>query len=273
VTDATLDDPLVLAFAARRPEELAAALADAGTADLADFITSLPRGTDARIAARLPSWQLGGLLSTLHPRAVCSMLLGAAIDDAVAIVAHLPQSAGPAVLAACPEQRRQWLRQLLEYPTHSIASLATTNFIRVAGDVRCASFAEQLAERSEASPEPILVVDAQGHYLGLLSPQTLFRRRNASRNTADIAVAVPPLNGETDAATAMQSRQWAQYTELPVIDRQRRVLGVVSRAALLRVVGDAQPPALTLERLFAELATNYFDTCSHLVETLLGRPR
>lgn len=267
------EDALLAHFAASRPQEMASALSVADPGAVADFIRDLPAGSDAMIAARLPSWQLTGLLSTLAPDTIGRMLLAASTDDAVAVVSHLSETRYPAILEAAPEQRRAELQQLLEFPAHSIASLATTSFVRVAAHTRCRDFGLQLSEGSEPVAGPVVVVDGAGRYLGMVNPHALYRRRNAGRTLAEVAVAVAPLNGAADIDTALGSRLWASQPELPVVDRQHRLLGVVNRAALLRVAGDREPAPYSVERLFADLAIGYLDTCGRVVESLLGRGR
>lgn len=267
------EDALLAHFAANRPEEMASALSAADQVAVAGFIRDLPAGTDAMVAARLPSWQLTALLATLAPDTIGRMLLAASTDDAVAIVSHLSDSRYPALLEAAPEEQRAALRQLLEFPAHSIASLATTAFVRVSEQTRCRDFGRQLSEGSEPVAGPVVVVDGAGRYLGLVNAHALYRRRNAGRTLGDVAVSVAPLSGAADIATALDSRLWTNYPDLPVVDRQHRLLGVVNRAALLRVAGDREPAPYSVERLFADLAIGYLDTCSRVVESLLGRPR
>jgi Mg/Co/Ni transporter MgtE len=117
------------------------------------------------------------------------------------------------------------------------------------------------------------VVDGQGRYQGVLSLMTAYLRKNRPRTVGEIAIPLTPLNGRTDAAAALTARSWLQYTELPVVDERHRILGVVSRASLLRVVGEGTPREFTLERLFSELAGAYFNTCGMLLESVMGKPR
>jgi len=266
-------DPLLLAFAKTRPEELAGVLATADTRELAEFIGGLPENVAALLVTRLPSWQLTGLLGALEPDQISRMLTVAATDDAVAIVSHLQESRYPAILEACPDESRLALRQLFNYPTHSLASLATTRFIRVAAKTTCGEFSRQLSSTSDTRPRPILVVDDRGKYLGILSLQAVFSMKKRSKAVAEVTIHLEPLSGLTSAESALGSRLWNRYTELPVVDNRHRVLGVVSRAALQRIAGDDALAEFSTERLFSELAYGYFSTCGRLLESLLGRIR
>lgn len=264
-------DPLVLHFASSRPDEMAGLLASAELQQLSEFFTDLPVASAAAVATRLPSWQLTALMSTLKASVIADMLDVAASDDAVAIVSHLPESRYEEILAAASDDQRIALRQMFEYPSHSLASLVTTGFIRVAEDTLCSTFCEQLSESSDMRPRPVLVVDRHGRYRGMVSLRAAYARKNRSRTVGDVAMVVEALSGLTSAESALKSRQWMRFTELPVVDGRHRVLGAVSRATLLRVVGEDTPADFNLERLFAELASGYLSTCGRLLEALLGK--
>lgn len=266
-------DPLLLRFAESRPDELAAVLASANLRDLSELVAKLPAGIAAVVAARLPSWQLTGLLGILESGLICEMLINAKTDDAVAIVSHLHESRYSAILDACPEQDHLSLRKLFDYPAHSLAALATTRFIRVGARTTCAEFSRQLAHSGDTSSRPVLVVDEQGRYLGLLTLQSAFSLKNRKKPVADVITAVEPLSGMTSAESAIGSRLWTRHTELPVVDSRHRVLGVVSRAALQRVAGSDSPADFSTERLFSEIAVGYLNTCGRLLEAMLGRIR
>ena len=273
MTPAELNDPLVLQFASDRPDDVAALLADSSLGELSELIEGLPESTAAGIAARLPSWQLTGLLGAMNTARLCQMIVAAPTHEAVALVSHLQESRYQALMAVCPPEHQKALQDLLKFPSHSLAALVTTQFVRVSSNTPCAVFAEQLANSPKTPAGPVLVVDDQGRYQGMADLQAVFARKNGLTPVGEIAVAVEPLNGLTDASTALTSRQWERYPQLPVVDVHHRVLGVVGRAALLRVVGDATPRPFTLERILAELATGYLNICGRILEAALGRSK
>lgn len=268
-----LDDPLLQQFAVDRPDEMAALLAGSDLRELSDLIERLPVDRAACLAARLPSWQLTGLLGNLKPELIARLLQAAQADEAVALVSHLHESRYAGILEAVPPEERWLLNELLEFPSHSVASLVTTGFIRVVAETPCGVFCEQLSANTDTRPRPVLVVDKQGKYRGILSLRAAYARKNRMRSVGEVAIPVEPLNGITDATTALSARQWLKYPELPVVDARHRILGVVSRASLERVVGDVEPLEFNMERVLSELATGYLNTCASVLESLLGRSK
>ena len=253
-------DPLVMQFASSRPQEMAAVLSDADLSELCELLQALPPGVGASVAAHLASWQLTTLLGTLEPALI-------------ALVSHLHTSLYPAVLEAAPKRAHPDLRELFNFPAHSVAAFATTEFIRVSAATLCGDFAEQLANSTDNKPRPVLVVDAQGRYLGRLNLQAVYARKNRSRPLADFALSVSPLNGLTRVESALTARQWLKHSELPVVDARHRLLGIVTRAALERAAGNTTVHEYNLEQLLTELAGGYLNACASVVESVLGKSR
>lgn len=267
------DDPLLYQFATSRPGEMADLLANRDLAELTELIASLPLRAATALATRLPSWQLTRLLATAEPALVAQMLTQADVDEAVALVAHLSELRYGAIIEAAPERERRSINTLLETATSGVASLAKPNFIRVPQDTLCGVFSEQLAASNDTRARLVLVVDNNGKYRGILSLQAVYSHKNRMRQVAEVTTAVDPLNGSTTAITALTARQWMKYAELPVVDARHRILGVVSRAALERVAGDATPREFNLERVISELATHYLNICARVLVAALGKSK
>ncbi len=267
-----LDDPLVLEFAATRPEDAAALLVGRDLAELAELAANLPVPTAAGLLAHLPSWQLAGLLGILQPELIARMLVQAPGDEAAALCSHLHEARYRAVIDAAPRDHRATLYQMLEFPSHTLASMASNAFIRVPADNTCKVFCEQLSENADTSPLPVLVVDEAGQYLGMLNLRAAYARKNRGRAVGQVADRVEALSGLTDASTALGSRLWGEHAELPVVDKHQRILGVISRATLERVAVEDRPGEFSLEKVVSELATGYLNTCGRVLESLLGRP-
>lgn len=266
-----MNDPLVLQFAHEKPAELAAVLGSSNLGELVEFFLTLPVDTAAILATYLPSWQLAALLRRLPPEHIATMLVNASTSDAIAIVSHLPESLYPAILSSCRQEDKLGLRKLFDFPTHSLASLATPNFISVEANQNCELFARQLSHYDDTSPKPIIVVDEKGKYLGILSTQAVISLKNRKKKVVDVMLRVEALSGMTSADTALGSRLWTQHLELAVVDNQHRLLGVVNKALLQRVTKGSMVAEFSTERLFSELATDYLNACGKLLESILGR--
>lgn len=266
-------DPLLLKFASDRPDEMAALLANSELRELSEVLESLPVSTAATLAARLPSWQLTSLLTDIDAALLASLLKAAQTNEAVALVSHLNESRYASIISSVPAPERQPLYELLEFPSYSVASLVTTEFIRVSESTSCEAFCEQLSTSDNTRPRPVLIVDQQGKYRGIVSLLAVYSRKNRSQLVGQITIPVEPLNGKMAASQAITAKQWMKHTELPVVDSRQRILGVVTRASLERIRSDFSPIEFNLERVLAELASAYLNLCARILESVLGRPK
>ncbi len=266
-------DPLVERFAADKPDEMAVLLANSELRELLPMLESLPVATAVTLAAHLPSWQLTSLLSDIDAALLAKLLVAAQTDEAVALVSHLSDSRYASVIDSVPASQRQPLYELLEFPAYSVASLASTEFIRVLESSSCEALSEQLSNSDNTRPRPVLVVDQQGKYIGMVSLLAVYSRKNGSRLLGQISVPIEPLNGNMAASQAVTAKQWMRHAELPVVDSRYRLLGVVNRASLERVSRDLAPMEFSLERVLSELATAYLNLCARILESVFGRPK
>ncbi len=266
-----LNDPLILHFARERPDELAGILSGANLNELVQLLSELPPETAATLSARLPSWQLNGLLGKLQPDIIKHILLRASTSDAVAIVSQLAEYRYPAILEVCDDSEKSRLRKLFDFPSHSLASLVIPQFISVEGNLSCEEFSRRLTQNDDTRPHPIFVVDGQGKYLGRLFAQAIFPIRNRKKPVSEVMTRVEALSGMTSAESALNSRLWTQYLDLAVVDSRHRLLGVVNRSLLQRVAGNHSRTEFSTERLFSELAIDYLNACSQLLESFLGK--
>ncbi len=205
MSQASLNDPLLLQFSRHRPDDVAALLGNSDAAELVEFIDGLPDEVAAGIAVRTPSWQLATLVAQLDPARLCSMITSAPTDEAIALISHIHASRYTTLTSACPADRLDALQRLLEFPSHSVAALVTTHFIRVTADTLCGSFADQLSNNPRPQGGPVLVVDKRGKYLGMADLQRVYARRNRARPIGEVASEVEPLNGLTEVATVSLS--------------------------------------------------------------------
>lgn len=265
------NDPFILHFAREKPDELVGILSGANTADIAQLLAELPAASAADLAARLPSWQLSSLLNKLSPEKIKELLIAASTSDAVSIVAQLPEFRYAAILDASDESEKSTLRRLFDFPSHSLASLAVPQFISVEAHLSCEEFSRRLTQNEDTRPYPIFVIDDQRKYLGRLFPQAIFPMNNRKKPVREVMTRVEALSGMTSAESALNSRLWTQYLDLAVVDSRHRLLGVVNRNLLQRVAGSHTRSKFSTERLFSELAIDYLNACSHLLESFLGR--
>lgn len=230
-------DRLSLDFAIRHPDSFARILGRGEVDECERILESLPANRKAAIVARLPATRIRQLLDSERHRPA-DWLVDAPFDDAVTLLSRIPRETRFALLNSLHDRGRQ--RQLLrnqQYPIHSIGALVGDIPLRVSAESNAAGVLAELRELDVEAQGPVVVVDTDGHYLGVLDRWRLIMRGSPTGAVKDYIIAVKAVRPETPVTAVVMNDEWNTRNWLPVIDHQNRVLGAVSREKVLRAAG------------------------------------
>jgi Mg/Co/Ni transporter MgtE len=250
-------DRLSLDFAIRHPESFARTLGQGEFDECERVLESLPADRKAAIVARLPATRIRQLFDSERQRPA-DWLVDAPFDDAVNLLSRISRDRRLALVNSLDDRDRQ--RQLLrhqQYPAHSVGALVAEIPLRVGAESLAAEVLAELQKLDDEAQGPVVIVDTEGRYLGVLDRWLLLLRSPQSGSVRDYLVAVKALRPETPVSAVAMSDEWHTRSWMPVIDHQRRVLGAVSREKVLRAAGvysgDAQRGGDILLDLLADI--------------------
>lgn len=254
-------DPLSLDFAVRHPDSFARVLGRAGVAESSQIVESLPPQRKAAIVARLPAARIIEMLdSGKHDPA--RWLVDAPFDDAVNLLSRIPRERRLALVNGLPDRLRQ--RRLLrhqQYPAHSVGALVSDIRVRLSAESPAADVLAELRELETEDPGPIVIVDADGRYVGGLDRWRLLMQNPPAGVVKDYLVPIRALHPETPVAAVLTDVQWHARNWLPVIDHRRRVLGAVMRAAVFRATGPGAHASRFGSDILVELLADLVYVC------------
>lgn len=227
-------DRLSLDFAIRHPDSFARTLGRGEVEECGRIVESLPRGRKAAIVARLPATHIRQLLDSERHRPT-EWLVDAPFDDAVNLLSRIPRERRLALVNSLNDrERRHQLLRNQQYPVHSVGALVSDIPLRVAVESPAAEVLSELHELDLDAQGPVVIVDSDGHYLGMLDRWRLLLRSPHAGSVKDYLVLVKALRPETPVTAVAMSEEWYTRNWLPVIDYSNRVLGAVSREKVLR---------------------------------------
>ena len=247
-------DPLSLDFASRYPDAFARVLGRGEAKECAEIVEHLPDRQKAAIVARLPVAQIEELLGA-EPQAPVEWLADAPFDDAVTLLSRIPRARRLDLINAVSDAgRRRDLLRHQQYPVHSVGALVRDVPMRISAQTNAADALAELRELESDDPGPLVVVDADGRYRGIVDRWRLLMGNPPAGTVDDYVIDVKPLRPETPIAVAATSEEWHTRNWLPVIDHKQRVLGGVSRASVFtaqqgRISGTGGRSDLLLEVL------------------------
>jgi CBS domain-containing protein len=228
-------------------EHLVATYSDLLPADLASTLLDLPEGRRLEVAEELPDDRLADaleempeqdqvdLIGRLDDERAAHVLDQMEPDDAADLIAQLTVERGETLLELMEPEEADDVRFLLAYGPDTAGGLMTTEPIIVSAD---ATVAEGLAliRRHELAPALGAAVcvtlppyePPTGRFLGMVHFQRMLRYPPHERLGTLLDTSLEPVKPHTSAAEV--SRRLASYdlVQLPVVDEQHRLVGVVT---------------------------------------------
>ncbi|HKZ26190.1 MAG TPA: magnesium transporter [Acidimicrobiia bacterium] len=233
----------------RRPEEWEA-LAGASPSDAAhilgelsdqaasDLLTDLEPTEAAGVLAELPPRIAAELLEELERTEAAGLLEEMSTESATDIVAELEEATRTELLGIVEPAAAEDIRRLLGYPPDSAGGLMTTEVARLPVGLTAGEAVERIRRMHEEieNLSYVYVVDDENRLEGVISFRDLvFTRPGEGLDEAMVAnpVAVQP---ETDREEIADLIQQYHLFGLPVVDSERRLLGMVATDAVIDAV-------------------------------------
>lgn len=264
-------DPVIADFAERFPDAFASALRQGRDEEISAIIRSLPPGSIASVAARLPAARLRSLLDSGEhtPR---DWLEDAPFDDAIMLLSRMRRERRIALIGSVRNRRlqRRFMRHQ-QYPRHTTGFYVEDVFLRIDIDTPASAVLDELRSDEREDPPLMVVVDASGRYAGILNPWHLMNNRVASQRLSEQMETIQPIAPETPVTAAAEHEGWLDHNWLPVVDNKQRVLGALSRAAVVGAANRVSPSQQSTASLLLELVDGVTHTLGEMLEGLLGR--
>ena len=255
------------AHAAELAEELHAA-------DLAEVVEGLKDETAVAMIGTLPHETAAATLDAMdHGRrlelfqllerglaARIAELMSA--DERADLFQELPEEIRGDVLARMAKEESRDVRDLIQYPESSAGGLMTTDYVALSPDLvveRAIAEVRRTAEEKETIYEAY-AVDPNGILVGAISLRDLIVARAGQTVAAIMNPDVVSVLPETDQEEVAQVFQHYGFLALPVVDANRKILGIVTVDDVVAVMKEEQVE--DIERLGAvnPTETPYFET-------------
>jgi len=226
--------------------------------DLIDALLRLPPEVRRRVYPLLSPVTLAWVLSdaeeelleealrVLSIRQVARALQELDPDEAVDVLQRLPEALRKRLLQELPEEIRREAAKLLRYPPETVGGIMTTSVpVARAGDT--VQDALQLLRRGDYDvTDTVVVVEEDGRFRGLIEVEELLRAPVGER-LSKLARRPPVVIGpEEDRKEAARLMLRYELRRLPVVDRERRFLGLVTIEDVAQLLAEEAVDAIAL---------------------------
>ena len=262
-----MSDPLVENCCQQHPDHVPGLLRGQPLEETRAFLAELPPDIASRVLARLESQQMSACLSSMEAKSLGRIIASAGHEDSVEIIAHLPNKRYEELVSA--HDGDALASRLYAFSKRTLGAIANPDFLRVKSGRSCAEVKQDLAVGERDRDAPLYLVDSSGVLLGVVPVLAVIADRNAHTEVDKLARPARPLSDRMTVAAALEAREWARASVLPVVDGDRHLIGTVSRLQLLRLAQREGGASYSLEQLTGDLAGEYLNTCASLMEVIL----
>lgn len=229
----------------RHPIDSARALVGATREELVEIVFSQQPRTAAELLRRMNPDDAAPALVSASPEAVRDVL--AVMDPSVVadLIGRLDDDRRAELLARVPGQLARELAEILEFPAGSAGKLMDSRATRFRRDETVEQALDRLRRVAERRITDLMIVDLEGR-LEAIVPLHVAAGAEPETELGSLAetdpVSVQPITPSEDVVALLEKHRLAS---LPVVDFDRRLIGVISYDALLQAaqqdaVADAQ---------------------------------
>lgn len=241
MNDAEIQESLLQALEAGRPELIGPQIAGLHPSETADLLESLPKEDRQAVWDQLELEQKGqvlahakepvrvGLLQSMHPDEVARATILLDADDLADILNNLPDAFVHSILLSMDIQKRKRLAAVLSYPENTAGGLMNPDVVSVRADVSLDVVARYLRQKGRlpAHTTGLMVVDRENTYLGVL-PLTELLTRHPDQHVADFLVSEISFPADTAADEVAKTFEQRDLLTAAVIDNDGKLLGQIT---------------------------------------------
>ena len=212
------------------PADIALVLEEANEKDLLLVFRILPKELAAEVFSYMESDMQQFLIEKFSDTELKTVLDELFMDDTVDIIEEMPANIAKRILRQTDAKTRKKINQLLAYPDDSAGSIMTTEYI----DLKKTMTVDDAFDRIRAigfETETIYtcyVIDSSRHLLGIVSLKDLLL------NKKDCIIA-DIMQENVIFANTLDDREYVaglfekyDFTSLPVVDKENRLVGIVT---------------------------------------------
>ena len=210
--------------------DLAEVFESAKDEDLAVLYRILPKDLAAQMFVEIDSDTQEKLLRKLTDREIKDVMDELFLDDTVDLIEEMPSSVVKRLLAQSDSETRAYINEILKYPKDSAGSIMTIEFVRFVPTMSVREAFDRIRETAidKETIYTCYVTNLNNELIGLVTAKDLMLAP-ADALISDImednVIYVNTLDDREDVARKISDYG---FLAIPVVDRERRLVGIVT---------------------------------------------
>jgi Mg/Co/Ni transporter MgtE len=218
----------------------------------------------------------------MQPRTAAAVVVALPVEHAADLLERIGQQPSVVLLRHVEEPRRTRLiealptatalatRLLLGYPDDSVGACVNPNVVVVLATQSVGDVLERV-RNLDVPVQEVFIVDDSRQLLGWARLDALLRTAESGPIGGLLLSATAVLTANMPLAGALEHPGWEFASRLPVVERGERLVGVLTRDALVRAVARANRGANSdplSETLAGVLVSGYWQSVAGMIESL-----
>ena len=266
---------VVLTFIQQHPDAAARELELQPQVAAAELIKALPLPPGRQLISHMLPPYAAGLCAQLSLDMAVGLLAGFNANRVTTILRAMPKPKREGLLKALPEKTATLSRLLLSYSDDSVGACMSADIVMLPSSC----LAEEALQRFIGTDSSIIadalpVVDSNSYLVGLVYLRDLLRAKSESSISHLCKVAPATLSSRASLAAAARHESWQQHDVLPVLNRNKQLVGLLRHVDLRRSLeqfGEI-PRAIPQDDFLGSVGGAYMDTLVALLGLIRKKP-
>ena len=212
------------------PADIASILSDMPEKMMPAIFRLLPKDLAAETFVEMESDVKEELIKSFSDTELKAVIDEMYMDDAVDLIEEMPANMVRRILAQADADTRKQINEILKYKDDSAGSVMTTEFVALTPQMTAADAIEQIRATGvdKETINTCYVLDEKYHLLGTVTIRTLILAKPGETCGSLMTTNVISVNTQDDQETAVQTMSKYNFTSLPVVDAENRMVGIIT---------------------------------------------
>lgn len=179
---------------------------------------------------------ISGMTSAETVKLVDSMY----IDDMVDIIEQMPDSIVRKIMQNTPKEKRDIFNEYLNYPKHSAGSIMTPNFFAISDEITVKELLKEFRSLTEMDETfyTIYITDKENRLKGYVEIRDVLTSDPDTKISEITYEDIIYAETHDDQETVSKLLEKYQFLSIPIVDRQMKLVGVVTFDDAIQVLHD-----------------------------------
>ena len=212
------------------PADISAILSDMPEKLMPAIFRLLPKDLAAETFVEMDSEVKEALIKSFSDTELKAVIDEMYMDDAVDLIEEMPANMVRRILTQADADTRKQINEILKYKDDSAGSVMTTEFVALTPQMTAGEAIQEIRATGvdKETINTCYVLDEEYHLLGTVTIRTLILARPDETCESLMTANAVSVGTQDDQETAVQMMSKYNFTSLPVVDAENRMVGIIT---------------------------------------------